>query len=85
MTSQNEVVNTDWHREIIKAELHKRGITFRALDVKAGVKQDVVKSVLTRLCRKYELLVANALGVSPETIWPSRYEARNNSYIHKVS
>ncbi|WP_158382410.1 helix-turn-helix domain-containing protein [Candidatus Sodalis pierantonius] len=55
------------------------------MDVKAGVKQDVVKSVLTRLCRKYELLVANALGVSPETIWPSRYEARNNSYIHKVS
>ncbi|AHF73933.1 putative prophage transcriptional regulator [Candidatus Sodalis pierantonius str. SOPE] len=85
MTHQNEDARADWHREIIKAELHKRGVTFRALDIKAGVKQDVVKTVLSRPCPKYEQLVAEVIGVDPSIIWPSRYGYRKNSYMRKVS
>ena len=77
MTVRNEVRRADWHPEIIKAELHRRGITLRALSVEAGYKPDSLKSVLRVPCVSYEQIVADALGTEPEAIWPSRYEARN--------
>ncbi|MGL5798995.1 MAG: helix-turn-helix domain-containing protein [Plesiomonas sp.] len=85
MMIRNEEHRADWHPEIIKAELHRRGITFRALSVEAGYKPDSLKSVLRVPCVRYEQIVASALSVEPETIWPSRYEARNNSYMRKAS
>lgn len=85
MTVRNEVHSTDWHPEIIKAELHRRGITLRSLSVEAGYKADSLKSVLRVPCVRYEQIVANALGITPESIWPSRYEARNSSYMRKAS
>ncbi|EBT2358855.1 helix-turn-helix domain-containing protein [Salmonella enterica] len=84
MIDRNEVL-ADWHPEIIKAELHLRGLTFRKLSIEAGYKPDSLKSVLRIPCVKYEGIVAAALGVSPEVIWPSRYAARNNSYIRRAS
>ncbi|VFS40220.1 Predicted transcriptional regulator [Serratia liquefaciens] len=36
MMSQKEDLYADWHPEIIKAEIHKRGLSFRALSLKAG-------------------------------------------------
>ncbi|HAF6280193.1 TPA: DNA-binding protein [Salmonella enterica] len=81
---RNEVLE-DWHPEIIKAKLHLKGVTFRKLSVEAGYKPDSLKSVLRTPCLRYESIVATALGVSPEVIWPSRYAARNNSYIRKAS
>ena len=85
MTVRNEVRSTDWHPEIIKAELHRRGITLRSLSVEAGYQADSLKSVLRVPCVRYEQIVADALGTTPESIWPSRYEARNNSYMRKAS
>nr|WP_318382489.1 helix-turn-helix domain-containing protein [uncultured Enterobacter sp.] len=63
----------DWHPETIKAEIHKLGLSFRALSVQAGYKADSLKAVLRTPCRPYQQIIADALGVSPETIWPSRY------------
>lgn len=79
--NRNEVL-TDWHPETIKAEIHKRGLSFRSLSVQAGYKKDSLKSVLRTPCRPYQQIVADALGVSPETIWPSRYAA--HSYMNKA-
>lgn len=84
MMRKNEAP-ADWHPAIIKAEIHKRGLTLRALSVSAGCKPDSLKSVLRVACPRYEQIVAEALGVEPETIWPSRYEARHNSYMRKAS
>lgn len=83
MMSQKEDLCVDWHPEIIKAEIHKRGLSLRALSLEAGYSKDSPKTVLRTPCRPYQQIIANALGVEPEVIWPSRY--RTASYIRKVS
>lgn len=70
---RNEVINRDWHRQHIVAAVHVKGFTLRQLSIEAGLKPDSLKNVLYRPCEKYEQIVANALGVAPEEIWPSRY------------
>lgn len=85
MTIKNEVKHSDWHPADIKAEVHKRGFSFRSLSVEAGYAPDTLKNVLRAPCKSYEQIIAEAIGVPAETIWPSRYEARNNSYMSKVS
>ncbi|MGU9776162.1 helix-turn-helix domain-containing protein [Salmonella enterica subsp. enterica serovar 3,10:z10:-] len=72
----------DWHPETIKAEVHKLGLSFRVLSVRAGYKPDSLKTVLRTPCRTYQQIVADALGVPPETIWPSRYAI--NSYVNRA-
>ncbi|WP_334467883.1 helix-turn-helix domain-containing protein [Arsenophonus sp. PmNCSU2021_1] len=69
----NEVLNRDWHRQHIVAAVHVKGFTLRQLSVQAGLKPDSLKNVLYRPCKKYERIVAEAIGVAPEEIWPSRY------------
>ncbi|EBC4877359.1 DNA-binding protein [Salmonella enterica] len=73
---------SDWHPETIKAEIHKKGLSFRVLSVKAGYKPDSLKTVLRTPCRPYQQIIADALGVSPETIWPSRYAVV--SYVNQA-
>lgn len=83
MMKQNEDRRADWHPEIIKAEIHKRGLSFRALSLQAGYSKDSLKSVLRTPCKPYQRIIADALGVEPETIWPSRYQTE--SYMQKAS
>lgn len=83
MMKQNEERGADWHPEIIKAEIHKRGLSFRSLSLQAGYSKDSLKSVLRTPCKTYQQVVADALGVEPETIWPSRYQTE--SYMQKAS
>jgi Ner family transcriptional regulator len=63
----------DWHRADIKAALEKKGLTFRKLSTQAGLKPDTLKNVLDRKWPKGELIIADAIGVAPSAIWPSRY------------
>ncbi|AHE69228.1 regulator for maltose metabolism [Enterobacter ludwigii] len=81
--SRKEDPGVDWHPEIIKAEIHKRGLSLRVLSVEAGYSKDSLKSVLRTPCKPYQQIVADALGVSPEVIWPSRY--LTDSYMRKAS
>ncbi|EEX6963022.1 DNA-binding protein, partial [Escherichia coli] len=48
-----------------------------------GYSRDSLKSVLRTPCRPYQQIIADALGVSPEEIWPSRYQVK--SYMRKAS
>ncbi|WP_442889993.1 helix-turn-helix domain-containing protein [Arsenophonus sp. PmNCSU2021_1] len=83
MMSKKEDMCADWHPEIIKAEIHKRGLSFRLLSLQAGYSKDSLKTVLRTPCKTYQKIIAQALGVEPETIWPSRYKIK--SYIRKAS
>ncbi|SUF52637.1 transcriptional regulator [Salmonella enterica] len=83
MMKQNEDRRADWHPEYIKAEIHKRGLSLRALSLQAGYSRDSLKSVLRTPCKPYQRIIADALGVEPETIWPSRYQTE--SYMQKAS
>ena len=64
----------DWHPADVIAALRKRGITLRALAVQHGLKDSSGMSVaLVRSLPVNEKRIADALGLHPKEIWPSRY------------
>lgn len=67
----------DWHRADVIAALHKRGWSISKLARRKGLHPSTVRSALDKPYPKSERLIADAIGVAPETIWPERYAARN--------
>ncbi|MFQ6565846.1 helix-turn-helix domain-containing protein, partial [Dickeya dianthicola] len=63
----------DWHPADIIAALKKRGTTLAAVSRNAGLASSTLANALTKHWPKGEKLIAEALGVSPAEIWPSRY------------
>ncbi|ENT3457467.1 helix-turn-helix domain-containing protein [Salmonella enterica] len=57
----------------MKSALEKRGITLRELSRQAGLSPDSLRNVFTRSWPRAERIIADALGVTPQEIWPSRY------------
>lgn len=67
----------DWHRADIVAAVKKQGWSLRRLSKGAGLSEGTLKSALDRPYPKAERIIAAAIGVQPEAIWPSRYEKRH--------
>ncbi|MFB1115912.1 helix-turn-helix transcriptional regulator [Dickeya dadantii] len=67
------MIDKDWHPADIIAGLRKRGTTMAAVSRNAGLASSTLANALTRHWPKGEKLIAEALGVSPADIWPSRY------------
>lgn len=65
----------DWHPADVKAALEKAGWTLRKLAAHHGVTPPGVKRALRARSVPAEKRIADALGVHPMTIWPSRYNA----------
>ncbi|GAL44502.1 MULTISPECIES: helix-turn-helix domain-containing protein [Citrobacter] len=63
----------DWHSADIIAALKKRGMSLAAVSRNAGLASSTLANALTRHWPKGERLIAEALDVAPEDIWPSRY------------
>lgn len=74
----------DWHRADIRAELEKRGTSLRQLSREAGLSENTLRNVLDRKWPKGERIVAEAIGVKPEEIWPSRYNKDKNTFRRQV-
>lgn len=66
------MIDKDWHPADIIAGLRKKGTTLAAVSRKAGLSSSTLANALTRRWPKGERLIAEALGVAPEQIWPSR-------------
>lgn len=67
-------MNEDWHPADIKAALYKRGLTLKSLATRFGLKGSTsLSAALVRRSPHNEQRIADALGVLPEKIWPSRY------------
>lgn len=66
----------DMHRIDIVAVLHKKGLTVKDLSLEAGLSAGTLSNALSRPWPKGEKIIADALGMTPEDIWPSRYEQR---------
>lgn len=65
---------SDWHPADVKAALHKAGITLSGIAKAHGLTSTSTLSVA--LVRSYpagEKRIADALGIHPKEIWPSRY------------
>ncbi|HCM6841094.1 helix-turn-helix domain-containing protein [Klebsiella pneumoniae] len=63
----------DWQPADIIAALKKRGTSLTAVSRNAGLASSTLTSALNRRWPKGERLIAEALGIAPEQIWPSRY------------
>lgn len=64
----------DWHRAKVISELHQVGITLAGLARAYGMTTSSTFSVaLDRSYPLNEQRIADALGIHPKEIWPSRY------------
>ncbi|MFP4131299.1 MAG: transcriptional regulator [Thiohalospira sp.] len=76
-TPKKSAGQQDWHRADIVAALRKSGWTLRRLATHHGYKSPTtLKHALDRPWPKGERLIAAAIGIPPESIWPERYRAR---------
>lgn len=74
--------SSDWHKADIKAAVHKAGTTFKALALENGYRSvDACSQALHRPYPKVERIVARAIGVNPEDIWPSRYQKSSSPRV----
>ena len=64
----------DWHPADIKAALDKAGWTLLALAAHHGIKaSSTLSHTFERSYPLNEKRIADAIGVTPQEIWPSRY------------
>ena len=67
------VEQSDWPRAEIAAALKERGYSQGRLSIENGYDLTAVGKALQRPWPAVERIIADALGVAPEVIWPSRY------------
>ncbi|MGL5343538.1 MAG: helix-turn-helix domain-containing protein [Plesiomonas sp.] len=67
----------DWSVKAISAALENQGTDVATLERSQGLKPGSMRNVFYRPCSKYEQVIAGAVGVPPELIWPSRYANKN--------
>lgn len=65
----------DWHPADIKAALNKAGWTMTALAATHGINRATISNVFLRSYPLNERRIADAIGVDPHVIWPSRWNA----------
>src|SRR5437868_1595790 len=63
----------DWHPADIAAALKKRGHSLAALSVDQGYHPTAVGKALKAPWPAVERIIADAIGLPPHRIWPSRY------------
>jgi Ner family transcriptional regulator len=63
----------DWERWRIIGAVRATGTTLRQLSIKHGLGPSVLRNCLYNPAPKYERLVAEHIGTSPQAIWPTRY------------
>lgn len=73
MNTQQNAKQQDWHRADIKAALEKAGWTLRKLAIARGYCPGALRNPLNVPWPKGERIIADALGTTPQAIWPTRY------------
>lgn len=68
----------NWTKQRILFELRERGITASEIAGKAGISRFTIYGGLERPYPKVNDLIAEALGVPRQTIWPQFYDANGN-------
>ncbi|MBY8232328.1 helix-turn-helix domain-containing protein [Vibrio fluvialis] len=69
----------DWHRADIVAALKKRGLSVRQLSRDAGLGENTLANALRSPWPKGERIIADAIDMKPEELWPSRYRSLQNA------
>lgn len=74
-TEGNLAAAEDWHPADVLAALKKRGHSLAGLSVANGYHPTAAGKALKQAWPAMERLVAAAIGVPPQEIWPTRYDA----------
>ncbi|AJZ91347.1 DNA-binding transcriptional regulator SfsB [Cedecea neteri] len=75
----------DWHPADIIAGLRKKRTSLAALSRESGLSSSTLANALSRPWPKGEFIIAQALGVAPQVIWPSRYhDPVTNEFIDRT-
>lgn len=62
-------------RAWIRYQLARKGLTLADLSRKQGLHRNVAAAALSRPYPRMERVIARAIGLSPQTIWPERYDS----------
>jgi Ner family transcriptional regulator len=73
--NETRVEREDWHPADVLAALKKRGLSLAGLSVAKGYHPTAAGKALKQQWPAMERLLAEALGLVPQEIWPSRYDA----------
>jgi Ner family transcriptional regulator len=73
----------DWHPADVIAGLKKKGFSMASLSREAGLASSTLANVMKRPWPKGEFLVAEALGLHPSEIWPTRYRDASGKLIDR--
>ena len=65
----------NWHPADIVAALRKKNWSLRQLALAQGLHRGTLAKALRHPYPRAEHLIASALGLQPEQIWPERYDA----------
>jgi len=71
--ASKKINRADWHRADIVAGLHKNGRSLAALGRENQLSATTLKNALDKRYPGAERIIADALGLEPQDIWPSRY------------
>ncbi|PID65857.1 MAG: DNA-binding protein [Gammaproteobacteria bacterium] len=72
--TQKKSPRKNWHRAYIGARLKMNGTNTAKLSRDHGYPGDALKNAYVQPWPKAEKIIASAIGVTPEEIWPERYE-----------
>lgn len=78
------MMQPDWHPADIIAGMRKKGTSMAALSRKAGLSSSTLANAISRPWPRGEKLIADALEISPEIIWPSRYFDGEGHRIERI-
>lgn len=65
----------DWHRADVIAAVRRKGTTLQAMSLGMNYSRSTLRNALNHPAPKYERIIAEFLGTTPQKIWPSRYHA----------
>ncbi len=68
-----KTIQTDWLWDEVIAALHSEGLTLRALAKRHEVDVQAISCVQHKPSPTTETRIAEALGILPQQIWPTRY------------
>lgn len=74
----------DWHPADVLAALKKRGHSLAGLSAANGYHATAAGKALKRSWPALELVIAEAIGIPPQRIWPSRYSHPRTEQSRRV-
>lgn len=69
------VIASDWHPADVVARVRKAGWSLRRLSLEHGYHERSLQTALHKPWPRAEKYIAAAVGLRPQAIWPTRYNA----------